>query len=269
MTTRPAAVAGSFYPAAGTALRQQVRRWIDDIVVDDAELAAAPVGALIAPHAGYRYSGTVAATAYARLLHGAHRIRTVVLVGPAHFVSVSGVAASGATAFATPLGAVPVDRTALARALAQPGVGVNDAAHAPEHSLEVQLPFLMEVLGDFAIVPLLVGSAMPADVARAMEAACAGTGAIAVISSDLSHYLSRAAAQARDAATAAAIAALDPRRIRRGDACGRTAIQALLHVATNRGLVPRTLALRTSADAGGADDRVVGYGAFVFRPSAG
>jgi MEMO1 family protein len=265
MPTRPAAVAGRFYPADPDALRRQVRRWLDATAVEDTEGAAPPIAALIAPHAGYRYSGAVAAAAYARLAPVVRHVRRVILVGPAHFVPVRGVATSGADAFDTPLGLVPVDRPGVDRALAVAGVCIDDAAHGPEHALEVQLPFLVQLLEDFAIVPLLVGVAADETVARAMEAAWARPDTIAVISSDLSHGLPRAIAERRDASTAAAIEALDPGLIGRHAACGGTGIRALLQVARARRLTARTLALATSADAGAAANRVVGYGAFVFR----
>jgi MEMO1 family protein len=269
MESRAAAVAGSFYPAGADLLRSQVRGWLDGVRLDDAERAAPPPAALIVPHAGYRYSGAVAAAAYARLDASPERIRRIVLVGPAHFVPVRGVAVPSARAFQTPLGPVPVDGPGIAAALTVPGVRIDDEAHEPEHSLEVQLPFLLETLGDRPIVPLLVGAA-PADlVAGVLDQVWSGPDTLVVISSDLSHYLSRATARARDRWTADAIEALDPDRIGRTDACGGIGIRALLALARARRLRATTVVLATSADAGAPDDRVVGYGAFVFHPQEG
>jgi MEMO1 family protein len=266
METRAPAVAGSFYPAGAGLLQDRVRGWLDGARVDDAERAAPPPAALIVPHAGYRYSGEVAAAAYARLDPSPERTRRVVLVGPAHFVPIRGVAVPSVRAFETPLGPVPVDRPGIEAALAVPGVRIDDEAHEPEHSLEVQLPFLLETLGDRPIVPLLVGAA-PADlVAGVLDQVWSGPDTLVVISSDLSHYLSRATARARDRSTADAIEALDPDRIGPTDACGGIGIRALLALARTGRLRATTVALATSADAGAPDDRVVGYGAFVFRP---
>jgi MEMO1 family protein len=265
--TRAPAVARSFYPAAADLLRSQVRGWLDGVRLDDAERAPPPPAALIVPHAGYRYSGQVAAAAYARLDPSVNEgIRRVVLLGPAHFVPIRGVAVPSAGAFDTPLGPVPVDRSGIEAALAMPGVRIDDDAHEPEHSLEVQLPFLLETVGDRPIVPLLVGAATADLVAGVLDRVWTATGTLSVISSDLSHYLSRAAARARDRATADAIEALEPDRIGPTDACGGVAIRALLPLARARRLQARAVALATSADAGAPDDRVVGYGAFVFRP---
>jgi MEMO1 family protein len=264
--TRAPAVAGSFYPAGAHLLRSQVRGWLDGVRLDAAERAAPAPAALIVPHAGYRYSGQVAAAAYARL-DPSERIRRVVLVGPAHFVPIRGVAVPSVRAFETPLGPVPVDRPGIEAALVVPGVRIDDEAHDPEHSLEVQLPFLLETLGDRPTVPLLVGAASADLVARVLDLVWTATDTLVVISSDLSHYLSRAAARARDRATADAMEALEPDRIGPTDACGGVAIRALLALARTRRLQVRTVALATSADAGAPDDRVVGYGAFVFRPA--
>lgn len=256
---RPAAVAGMFYPAQADALRAHV----------DALLAQFPGNggvpkAIIAPHAGYRYSGLVAAAAYATLAANRDKLRRAVLLGPAHRVPLRGLAASSAGAFATPLGNLAVAQDAWATAVALPQVRVWDNAHAEEHSLEVQLPFLQRLLPDVAIVPLLVGEANAEDVAEVLETLWDGPETAVIISSDLSHFHDYATAQKLDAATAQAITALDDTALNRGSACGRSAINGLLRVARRRGLQAQTLLLRNSGDSEGPRDRVVGYGAFLF-----
>ena len=258
--TRPPAVAGTFYPASPHALRRAVHSWLDAAAQDS---TARPC-AIIAPHAGFIYSGPVAATAYAHVAALRGHVKTVVLLGPAHHVRLRGLAASGAHAFATPLGTVPVDGDGVARACTLSWVRVNDAAHAPEHSLEVQLPFLQEVLTDFSIVPLLTGTTSDTDTAAVLEALWHGNDMLIVASSDLSHYSGYDAARAHDRSTAHAIEALDAERIGPCDACGYTAIRAVLRLARAHGLVEHTLDLRSSGDTAGARDRVVGYGAFEF-----
>jgi AmmeMemoRadiSam system protein B len=266
MTTtlvRPAAVAGSFYPDDAAVLAAVV----EDFLAEAAEGApAAAPKAVIAPHAGYVYSGPVAARAYARLRPaGAQsRIRRVVLVGPSHYVAFSGLALPRADAFETPLGRVPVDREAAERALALSGVCLSDAAHADEHALEVQLPFLQRVLGDFRIVPLVAGRARPEAVAAVLDALWGGDETLVVISSDLSHYHDQATARRLDAATAAAIEAGEAARIGPEDACGCVGITGLLAAAPRHDLAIERLALATSADTSGPWHSVVGYGAWAF-----
>ena len=259
---RPAAVAGSFYPGDPAALAAEVAGY----------LAGAPRGAgdarapkaIIAPHAGYVYSGPVAASVYARLapLHG--RIRRVVLAGPAHRVHVHGVAIPSVRAFASPLGEVALDTAALEAIGALPFVETSDRAHALEHSLEVHLPFLQSVLGDFRLVPLVVGDARPDEMAALLEALWGGAETLVVVSSDLSHYLPYEAARARDAGTARAILRLDA-RLAGEDACGAAPVNGLLELARRRGLEAQLVDLRNSGDTAGGRDRVVGYGAFAFR----
>ncbi|TVR98123.1 MAG: AmmeMemoRadiSam system protein B [Rhodospirillales bacterium] len=265
-TLRYPAVAGLFYPETARDLEAQVRNLL---------AAAAPAGtasptvddpilkAIIVPHAGYPYSGPVAATAYARVAAIADRVCRVVLLGPSHRVAVRGLAASSAAAFTTPLGPVPVDRAALASVLALPQVETLDAAHADEHSLEVHLPFLQAVLKDFTIVPLLVGRASTDAVAEVLDRLWGGPETLIVISSDLSHYLDDASARALDAATCRAIEALEPAAIGHDQACGRVPINGLLTLARRRGLSITTLDLRNSGDTAGDRRRVVGYGAWM------
>jgi AmmeMemoRadiSam system protein B len=225
--------------------------------------------AIIAPHAGYIYSGSVAAQAYASLRPARETIRRVILLGPVHRVPVRGLAIPGAavTAFATPLGPVPLDRDALSLLRKMPQVIESDAAHALEHSLEVHLPFLQKVLAEFTLVPLAVGDASGEEVAAVMEQLWGGAETLIVVSSDLSHYLDYATARAIDGETVGRIAALDA-SIDHHQACGGTPINGLLIAARRRGLEARLLDLKNSGDTAGSRDRVVGYAAFAFHQHA-
>ena len=222
------------------------------------------------PHAGYGYSGAVAATAFATLgEETAQAIRRVVVIGPSHHAAFRGIAAPTAKAFATPLGRVPVDWGALSALADLRVVGIADEPHAPEHALEVELPFLQLRLGAFAAVPLLVGEADPQNVAEVLRRLWGGSETLIVISSDLSHFHDHATARRRDAATAAAIERGDWSGLRPGDACGFLAIAGLLVEAAGRGLAARRLALRNSGDTvTGSRERVVGYGAWAFEDAA-
>ena len=259
-TVRPAAVAGMFYPADPQELASDVRDFLDKAAVSDAPVPKA----LITPHAGYIYSGAVAATAYKRILPARGTIKTVVLLGPCHRVAVQGLALSSADAFMTPLGPMPVDQTAVDRIRDLPQVQVFDATHTEEHSLEVHLPFLQVALGDVAIVPLVVGGASPNEVAQVLERLWGGPETLIVISSDLSHYLDYKTAQRVDEATCRAIEQFDIDGIGRNDACGRISVRGLLTLARKRGLSVETVDLRNSGDTAGSKDRVVGYGSWVF-----
>jgi len=255
---RPPAVAGSFYPANPDRLRRDVAGLMAAV---PARPAPAPK-ALIAPHAGYVYSGPVAAQAFAALRDCASAPARVVVIGPAHYVRLSGIAVPTASAFDTPLGRVPVDRAALAAIADLPGVRAADAPHAPEHALEVELPFLQTVLGSFSLVPLVVGDAEPHEVGEVLGRLW--DQALIVVSSDLSHYLAYDAARRRDAATAAAIERRDWAALGANDACGFLAVAGLLQQAERRGLPVQRLALCNSGDTAGPRDRVVGYGAWAF-----
>ena len=260
-TARPAAVAGTFYPGEPSALATQVASHISSASADRG--LPAPK-AIIAPHAGYIYSGPIAGTAYARLAERAGRIARVVLVGPAHRAWIAGMAVPSVARFDSPLGGVALDAPCVARLARVAGVEVSDPAHALEHSLEVHLPFLQAALGTFLLVPIVVGGAGAQDVERVLDMLWGGEETLIVVSSDLSHYLAYDAACRRDHATADAIVALDA-RLDHEQACGATAINGLLRVAHRRGLVARALDLRNSGDTAGARDRVVGYGAFTFH----
>ena len=258
---RPAAVAGRFYPHDPVELRNAINTLLAQVPP-----ASGPgPKALIAPHAGYLYSGPIAASAYAQFIPAHDQIKRVVVLGPSHYVAVEGLAASSAEAFATPLGLVPVDVEAVHEVRALPQVRELDEAHEHEHSIEVQLPFLQTVLGDFALVPLAVGDATPEEVSQVLDILWDGPGTRFVISSDLSHYYDFQTAQRLDAATAKAIEALKPGGVVEERACGRIPICGLLQAARRHGLRARTVDLRNSGDTTGPRDKVVGYGAFVFE----
>jgi len=259
VSVRPAAVAGLFYPNEPTALAGMVRRFLDEAPGK----ATHPPKALIAPHAGFIYSGPVAATAYRRLAAAGNAIKRVVLLGPSHRVPFRGIAATTADAYSTPLGPVMIDRCAVERAAALQGVRILDEAHAPEHSVEVHLPFLQQSLGSFTLVPLVVGAAAPETVAAVLDALWDGPETLIVVSTDLSHYHDYETARRLDAATSAAIERLDGDAIERDHACGRIPIQGLLAQARRLGLEVETVDLRNSGDTAGSRDRVVGYGAYV------
>ena len=255
---RQPAMAGSFYPADPGRLRAMILSFLDGV-----EARGEAPKAIIAPHAGYLFSGPVAASAYARLGLARASIRRVVLLGPSHRVGFRGLAASGAEGFATPLGTVPVDREALASLADLPQVRTFDRAHEQEHSLEVQLPFLQVVLGAFALVPLVVGDTSPAEVAQVLDRLWGGAETALVVSSDLSHYFDHGTAQRLDRATSAAIGALRPEDLGPEAACGRLPVQGLLEAARKRGLGAEVLDVRNSGDTTGGRDRVVGYGAYA------
>jgi len=265
--TRPPAAAGSFYPAHPDALRSAIRAAFEGGRRPDQSAEASP-SALVVPHAGYQYSGPVAASAYLALGEAPSGIRRVVLLGPSHFVPVRGLALSGMGAFETPLGLVPLDEEARRSLLSLPQCVLREEAHAGEHSLEVQLPFLQTCLSAFELVPLAVGDARPAEVAEAIEPLWSDPGTLVVVSTDLSHYLDRDAAMERDARTARAVQEGDPEAVADHDACGARPLRGLMAAAACRGLRPELLDLRTSADSGGPSERVVGYGAFVYRGRA-
>jgi AmmeMemoRadiSam system protein B len=258
---RKAAVAGLFYPNDPRTLRAQ----LETLLAQVPETSDRPPKAIIAPHAGYIYSGPIAASAYARLKPASGSIRRVVLLGPAHRVGFHGLARTSAEYFESPLGRVRVDAEAMAGIADLPQVVTLDAAHAQEHSLEVHLPFLQTLCDGCTLVPLVVGEASPAEVGEVIDRLWGGPETLIVISSDLSHYHAYATAQALDRDTSQAIERLRYEDIDHAGACGRTPISGLLHVARRRGLTARTIDLRNSGDTAGPRDQVVGYGAYIFQ----
>jgi hypothetical protein len=262
LNVRPAAVAGTFYPSSPSDLARQVDAMLG---AANSPRADATPKALIVPHAGYIYSGPVAASAYATVRPGAGRIRRVVLLGPAHRVYLQGLALPDADAFQTPLGVVRLDQGAASRI---PWVPRSAAAHQREHSLEVQLPFLIRTLDSFELTPLAVGDADPEEVAAVLEALWGGPETLVVVSSDLSHYLPYQAARDVDAVTARAILDLG-HSIHHEQACGATPVNGLLLIAQRRGLRPVLLDIRSSGDTAGSRAEVVGYGAFAFYERGG
>lgn len=268
-TARPPAVAGMFYPGNGPELAHDLRAMLAAVPA----VPAVPLTptlpcpkALVVPHAGYMYSGPVAARAYAQLVPHAATISRVVLLGPCHRVAVQGLAVPDTpkvSAFTTPLGDVPLDGDALNSIATLPQVVRHDDAHAQEHSLEVQLPFLQTVLGSFRLVPIAVGRASPAEVAEVLERLWGGPETLIVVSSDLSHYLGYEEAQHRDRATVDAIVHLHP-LTHHDQACGAIPINGLLIAAHRYHLKAQLLDLRNSGDTAGDKSRVVGYASIAF-----
>jgi AmmeMemoRadiSam system protein B len=261
---RPPAVAGLFYPGDPDELLASV----DKLLASAARLrGGGRVRAIIAPHAGYIYSGPIAAEAFAALRPEQASIQRAVIIGPAHQSWTPGIAAPKASAFATPLGELPVDAAAIDLIANLSAVAIDDRPHAQEHSLEVELPFLQRTVGTLPIVPLVVGGAAPNAVAEVLETLW-DDGTVIIVSSDLSHYLPYQAAQRRDLETARAIEALDDASLEPEAACGAVPVRALLMLAKRRGLSVQRLDLRSSGDTAGDRNAVVGYGAWVVRDEA-
>lgn len=258
--TRLPAVAGTFYPGDPSILSAAVDRLLANARHD----ASLHPKALIAPHAGYVYSGSTAAEAYAALKPSADLIHRVILLGPTHRVAVNGIALPETEAFSTPLGAIRLDTQAIANIADLPQIVFSDQAHAFEHSLEVHLPFLQRVLSQFTLLPLAVGHASPEDVAEVLDTLWGGPETLIVVSSDLSHFLPYGTAQQVDGNTCKHILQLDT-HIRPDQACGAYPVNGLLLAAGRRGLKPTLLALCNSGDTAGDRSRVVGYAAFSFE----
>jgi AmmeMemoRadiSam system protein B len=258
---RPPAVSGSFYAGHPDQLRAEVA----ELLASAPPSCAVSPKALIVPHAGYIYSGRVAATAFAPLRGRASAIERVVVIGPAHYIAVRGIASPMVDAFETPLGRLPVDHDSLAAITDLSFVISADGPHAPEHALEVELPFLQTLLKPFAVVPLLVGDAAPKNVADVLRRLWGGPETLIVVSSDLSHYHDYDTARRLDAATADAIERHDWGHLGPNDACGFLPIAGLLMEAARRDLRAQRLSLCNSGDAAGSRDRVVGYGAWIFE----
>ena len=261
MNIRPPAVSGTFYPEQPAALRSEVEELLQTNSMD-----APPPKVLIVPHAGYVYSGPVAATAYNLLRAVAADIRLVVLLGPAHRVHVDGLALPSVDAFATPLGSIALDEDAMARVRDLPQVHISDEAHRQEHSLEVHLPFLQLILDDFTLVPLVVGRAAPQDVCEVLEYLWGGPETLVVVSSDMSHYHRYESAKEIDAQTNELILARNT-TITGEQACGAHAINGVMLCAAHHALGVRELDRRNSGDTAGGRDQVVGYASYALYES--
>jgi AmmeMemoRadiSam system protein B len=248
-----------FYPSSPPALRAA----LDAAYAGARDVVRTAPVAVVAPHAGYVYSGPIAATAYRALRPLAGTVTRVVLLGPSHYVPFDGVAVPSVDAFATPLGDVRVDAEARARVLGLSGVVVSDEPHANEHSLEVQLPFIIDALGDVPVLPVAVGRAGDDVVAALIDALWDGPSVVPIVSTDLSHYLNYDEAALRDHATAAHVEAGRATEIGPHDACGYRPLRGLMVAAGARGRSLTAVDLRSSGDTAGDRDRVVGYGAFV------
>lgn len=259
---RKPAAAGRFYPNDPGVLHSTVQ----DYLGESAATGCVPK-AIIVPHAGYVYSGPIAASAYATLKPLKGVISRVILLGPSHFVPVRGLAAPEADTFETPLGPIAIDIEARERALALPQVQLLDAAHSREHSLEVQLPFLQEVLGEFRLLPLAVGDATPKEISEVLELFWDEPGTVIVVSSDLSHFHDYETARSIDEVTSGMIESLRYEELSGQRACGYLAISGLLAVARDHGCHAQKLDLRNSGDTEGDRDNVVGYGAFAIEPA--
>ncbi len=261
--SRPTAVAGLFYPDDADALRAEVEHYIDDATTH----AGAPPKAIIGPHAGYTYSGAIAGSAYGPLRSCHGTVDRVIIMSPAHRVAFGGIAAPSVDAFESPLGPLAVDRDAIDSLLHTPETATVelDEPHAPEHGIEVHLPFIQAALGDVRIVPLVFGDVGYEAAAQVVDTLWGGEDTAIVISSDLSHFHDYATATRLDRATADAIVERRVDRIVPQAACGSVAIQGLLAAEAGRGLEVRCVDLRNSGDTAGTRDRVVGYGAFLLN----
>ncbi|MGZ5429822.1 MAG: AmmeMemoRadiSam system protein B [Thermoanaerobaculia bacterium] len=260
LRVRTPAVAGTFYPARPG----ELKRMVDDLLAGALTPEGAPSpAALVVPHAGYVYSGPVAATAYARLRGTAASISRVVAFGPVHYVPVRGAAVPAADAWATPLGEVPIDPVLRERAVAR-GAAVDDRPHAPEHALEVQLPFLQRVLAPgFSFLPVAVSDLSAGETADLIDAFFGETGTLVLVSTDLSHYHDLETARRLDRRTADTILARDASALSGEDACGFYPLRGLMDLARRKDLPIELLDLRTSGDTAGDPGRVVGYSAFA------
>ncbi len=264
MLTREPAVAGTFYPGDAEELRLTVSKMLER--AESEHSPQLPVKAIIVPHAGYQFSGEVAAKAFAPLRPYREQIKTVVLLGPAHRVYFKGIAAPAAENFKTPVGLIPVDQEAIVSTKQQYSfVQVLPESHREEHSLEVQLPFLQDVLDDFIIIPLLVGDAQPGQVEGVIDFLWGDESTLIVISSDLSHFHDYSTAKIMDGRTASAIEHLQAQGLSGEYACGYLPLSGMLLAARRRHLYPERVGLCNSGDTAGDRSRVVGYGAWVFR----
>ena len=270
---RAAAVAGTFYPGDPKQLHGDIESYLKKAeALQAGDKKNIQPKALIAPHAGYVYSGPVAASAYIKLLPYRDRIKRVVLLGPCHRVPVGGLALCSADFYETPLGRVPLDKNLSQKIEKMPQVFTFDATHIEEHSLEVHVPFLQAILKEFMLLPIVVGQASPKEVADVLENVWGGEETLVIISTDLSHYLDYNGCQSLDNRTVEAIENFDINKIGNDQACGRIPVKGLLEVAKARGMDITTLDIRNSGDTAGNHDRVVGYGSWLLsggrQPSA-
>ena len=259
MMVRKPAVAGMFYPGEKEALHQEIQKYLQQV-----KNPAPPPKALIGPHAGTIYSGPIAATAYATLTPKRKQIKKVILLGPSHHVFLHGLAASTAEKFETPLGKIDIDRQGIKNIAKLPQVQFSDEAHQQEHSLELHLPFLQEVLDDFDLIPLVVGHTPPQEIAHVLDQLWGGPETLIVISTDLSHYQDYETARRMDQSCSQAIEELRFQDIRDNQACGHFPVCGFLLAALDHKLKGRILDLRNSGDTAGDKNRVVGYGAYGF-----
>lgn len=258
MHHRQAAVAGLFYPGEPSELQAAVNHYLESGSVSNPMPKA-----LIVPHAGYPYSGSIAGRAYASLGTDTEHIKRVVLLGPSHRLAFTGLAISTADSFCTPLGDIPLDREAIQAILPLPQVHSLDEAHSQEHSLEVQLPFLQSILQNFKLIPIVVGDATASEVDEVLRALWGGQETLIVVSTDLSHYHDYDTSRLMDRRTAEAILDLNPDNIDYEDACGRNPLRGLLQLARERQFKISLLDLKNSGDTEGSKDRVVGYASFA------
>ena len=256
---RQPAVAGMFYPADKQLLKDDIHQYLNQASIEQQE----HLKAIVVPHAGYMYSGPIAAAAFKQLIPFKDTIKRVVLLGPSHRVAFSGLAVPQSDIFNTPLGEIQIDQKGIQLLLDLPQVVISEQAHRDEHSLEVQLPFLQEILDEFTLIPLVVGDAERNEVAEVINRLWGDQHTLIVISTDLSHYHSYNEAKQRDQATSDAIINLKPDLIGYEDACGRNGLKGMMTVAEEKNLSIDILDLRNSGDTAGDKSRVVGYGAYV------
>ncbi len=257
---RQAAVAGQFYPIEAMALSSEIEYYLNNA----SNLEVHHPKAIIAPHAGYIYSGAIAASGYTQLQNRSTSITNIIILGPAHRVAFNGIATSSARYFDTPLGSVELNQSLIKKLSDLHFIQCHDEAHRNEHSIEVQLPFLQSILGKFTIVPLLIGDCDSNDVSTVLNLLWGGSETFIIISSDLSHFHSYDTATKNDDLTSQAILKLQPEKIHYSDACGRTPINGLLKIAQTKKLKASILDVRNSGDTAGDKTRVVGYGAYSF-----
>jgi len=265
---RPPAVAGMFYPSNPKELDATVQYYLAEAANKFPEQPSHAPKAIIAPHAGYVYSGLTASSVYNQLWPVKDKIKRVVMMGPCHRVAVRGLALPSTQSFATPLGEVALDMDAIARIVNLPQVSIFDDTHKQDHALEVHLPFLQKVLSAFKIVPIIVGQASPDEVAQVLKTLWGGEETLILVSSDLSHYKTYDDARKIDDQTRLAIEQLDPLALGDDQACGRHSIKGLMVLAREKGMTVQTTDIRNSGDTAGAKDRVVGYGAWAFYDDA-